>query len=94
MTKVHEEWASNARRRCFRLIDRNAGETVAMVMRHNALVNGEIVNSDDIGDSGTRGRFYIFRDFWESGRYEEDWDRIVLLSGLAVLERADRADRK
>jgi hypothetical protein len=53
-------------------------------------VNGEIVNSDDIGDIDTRGRFVIFRDFWKSGQHEESWDRMVLLSGLAVSERADR----
>jgi hypothetical protein len=59
-------------------------------MNHIALVNSEIVNSDNIRDIDTRGRFVIFRDFWKSGQYEESWDRIVLLSGLAVLERADR----
>jgi hypothetical protein len=87
---LHEERVGDAQRRCFKLIDRNAGETVAMVMRHKVLLNGEIINSDDIGDLGTRGRFVIFRDFWESGRYEDNWDRMILLSGLAVLESTER----
>jgi hypothetical protein len=89
VTKGHTERGTNARRRCLKLIDCNAGETVAMVMCHMALVNGEIVNSDDIGDIDTRSRFVIFRDFWETGQHEESWDRMVLLSGLAVLDRAD-----
>lgn len=86
---LHQERVSDAQRRCFKLIDRNAGEIVAMAMRHRLLLHGKIVNSDDIGDLGTKGRFYIFRDFWESGKYEENWDQMVLLSGLAVLERAE-----
>lgn len=87
---LHQERVSNVQHRCFRLIDRNAGETVALVMRNMVLVNGEIINSDDIGDLGIRGRFVIFRDFWESGRYEDNWDQIILLSGLAVLAMTDR----
>jgi hypothetical protein len=87
---IHKERVSSRQRRCFKLIDRNAGETVAMIMRHKVLLNGKIINSDDIGDLGTRGRFVIFRDFWECGRYEDSWDQMILLTGLAVLERTDR----
>lgn len=85
---VHQELVTNAQPRCLRLIDCNAGETVAMVLRHTALMGGEIVDSD-IGDEDTRGRIVIFRDFWETGQHEEIWDRMVLLSGLVALERAD-----
>jgi hypothetical protein len=87
---LRKERVSSAQRRCFKLIDRDAGETVAIVMRHTALLNSEIIDSDDIGELGTRGRFLIFRDFWESGRHEDSWDQMILLTGLAVLEMSDR----
>jgi hypothetical protein len=57
--------------------------------RDEAIDPPEIVDSDDIGDEDTRGRVVIFRDFCETGQHEEIWDRMVLLSGLAALERAD-----
>ncbi|KIM99376.1 hypothetical protein OIDMADRAFT_56513 [Oidiodendron maius Zn] len=87
-TTVHDEQGRHLRRRCYKLIDRNAGEIVAIFMCHMDLVHGEIVNSDDT-DIDIEGKFVIFRDFWESGKYEERWDKVVLLSGVTVLERAD-----
>ena len=78
-------------RRCYRLIDLDDGETVAMVLRHEALENGQVVHRSDDGEGiSARGKVFIFRDFWKSGRYQEEWDKVVLLSGLAVLEKGDR----
>lgn len=60
----------------FKLIDRNDGETVALILRD--------------GGVGTHGKIVIYRDFWESGLYEEEWNKTVVLSGLAALERWDK----
>jgi hypothetical protein len=90
VTTVHEVHPEDPTRRSFKLIDRNVGETVALVLRHETIFNGALVNTDDDGDMSTRGKVVIFRDFWESGRYQEDWDKMVILSGLAILEKEDR----
>jgi hypothetical protein len=75
-----------AKPRNFKLVDRNDGETVAMFV-HPELV-GHDANAQ--GEMSRRGKFVIFRDFWKHGLYVEEWDKAVLLSGLAVLERVDR----
>jgi hypothetical protein len=87
VTTVHEVRIENSSRRCFKLIDRDDGEIVAMLLRHEDVRDGALVRDED---PSVRGKFVIFRDFWEPGQYQEEWDRVVLLSGLAVLERGDR----
>jgi hypothetical protein len=90
VTTVHEVHLEDPTRRCFKLIDRNDGETVALILHHESIFNGTPENTDQDGDMSTRGKIDIFRDFWQSGRYQEDWDKMVILSGLAILEKEDR----
>jgi hypothetical protein len=89
MTAVHEVLEEDLLHRRFRLVDDNDGETVAILLRHGDVRNGALVEGDD-RDASARGKVFIFRDFWQSGRYQEEWDRMVLLTGLAALERGDR----
>ena len=84
---VQEVEVEHSSRRCIKLIDRDDGETVAMLLHHEDVRDGALVNDED---QSVRGKFVIFRDFWESGQYVEEWDKVVLLSGLAVLEKGDR----
>jgi len=69
------------------LVDRDAGETVATVIPHEISRDGESVDGDTI-ETQEIGRVIIYRDFWERGRYEEKWDRMVLLTCLAVLKKS------
>ena len=85
--EVHVDHVDNASGRCFKLVDQDAGEIVAMLLRHEDVQNGELVRDDD---AKVKGKFVIFRDFWQPGQYQEEWDKMILLSGLAVLERGDR----
>jgi hypothetical protein len=81
-TKEEAKSAGNGHKH-FKLVDMNDGEMVAMFVHDEGL--------EETGALGKkRGKFIVFRDFWKSGIYEEDWDKAVLLSGLAVLERSDR----
>lgn len=89
VTAVHEVLEEDVFHRRFRLVDDNDGETVAILLRHGDVRNGAVVEGDE-SDASARGKLFIFRDFWQSGRYQEEWDRMVLLTGLAALERGDR----
>lgn len=86
VTSVHELHPHPEHIACkkFKLIDRDDGEVVAILLRDEDIRDGEHI------DPNIRGKFLIFRDFWQPGLFQEDWDKMVLLSGLAVLERGDR----
>lgn len=89
VTAVHEVHVDHhaSGGQCFKLVDQDDGEIVAMLLRHEDVQNGVLVRDED---PSVRGKFVIFRDFWQPGQYQEEWDKMILLSGLAVLERGDR----
>jgi hypothetical protein len=87
VTAVHELHPEHTSCKTFNLVDRDDGEVVAMLLRHEDLRDGELVKDMD---PNVKGKFVIFRDFWQPGQFQEEWDKMVLLSGLAVLEKGDR----